>query len=120
MKITKRLLESKGACEEQVELFAQLFPKGVVLTKELCVEHAQRFDWDWAAEHLLEARAWEQYNKTRAPAWEQYIKIDVTAWEQYMKIEAPAWEQYKNITDPAYEQYKKQCAIAFYEASKGN
>ena len=53
--ITTKLLKSKGACADQIRLFAKLFPAGAPLTVETAVSVADKFDWDWAAEKLLSA-----------------------------------------------------------------
>ena len=44
-KITARLLQSKGACDTQVQLFRETFPRGVVPTVELAEQHASAFHW---------------------------------------------------------------------------
>ena len=66
MKITKTMLKRKGACPKQLDKFIELFPKGTEVTEALCVEHAQTFDWSWAAGHLLSAPAWAEYDKACA------------------------------------------------------
>ena len=74
-KITARKLKLLGACQEQVDNFKELFPSGTVVTVELCVLHAQTFNWNWAAQHLLSAPAWAEYDRVEASAFAQlYIK----------------------------------------------
>ena len=107
MKITKALLESKGACNTQVKLFAKLFPRGVTLTKAICMKHAQEFQWNWAAENLLS-------NTARA----EYVKVTDKARKEYWKIEGLARAEYVKVEGPARAKYIKQCAIAFWKASK--
>ena len=53
MKITKHLLQSKGACASQVALFAETFPHGTEITEAVCLAVADKFDWNWAAQNLL-------------------------------------------------------------------
>ena len=72
MKITDRLLKSKGACADQVAKFAELFPNGVEPTEALCLTHAQVFDWSWAASNLLPAPAGKAYDEAVAPAKKAY------------------------------------------------
>lgn len=118
MRITKRLLQSKGACVEQVELFAKLFPKGVMVTKALCVKHAQDFSWSWAATNLFTEQQRVEYFKIESSAMKKYEKIADLAWAQYKKIEDSAWADYEKIKDLVLSEYKTKCALAFYEASK--
>ena len=101
MKITIRLLKSKGACSEQLEKFKELFPKGVVLTEALCIKHANEFDWDWSAENLLTPTARKLYDETRAPAWTLYVETD-----------APGWTLYNETCAPARKLYDETCATA--------
>ena len=68
MKITKALLISKHACRGQVDLFAELFPEGVVITESICLAHATEFDWDWAAKKLLRPPARKACDEAMAPA----------------------------------------------------
>ncbi len=63
MNITADMLRSKRACAEQVALFEELFGLEVVLTEALCVEHAGKFDWGWAAHYLLKPDARRAYNE---------------------------------------------------------
>lgn len=69
MKITADLLRSKGACNEQVALFAKLYPKGARVTVAACIKVADKFNWHWAANNLLSAPARAQYNKALATAF---------------------------------------------------
>lgn len=68
-KITKRMLQLKGACASQVALFAELFPKGCEVTVEACLSVADKFDWHWAAHNLLSAPALADYERVQASAW---------------------------------------------------
>lgn len=65
-KITARLLESYGACAKQVQLFREIFPRGIVPTLELAEHYASTFAWGWAVEHLLPAPARAEYERVTA------------------------------------------------------
>jgi len=106
------MLTEKKACANQVRRFKKLFPKGVKVTKAVCLKHAQDFGWDWAAWNLLSAPAWEAYLKARAPALEAYLKATAQAWETYKNAEV-----YEKATAPAWEAYKKATAQAFADAA---
>ena len=91
MKITARLLKTKGACKGQVAKFTELFPKGVEVTEALCVIHAQDFDWNWAARNLLPLELQKVYDETEAAAWKVYYEARAAAWKVYEETEAAAF-----------------------------
>ena len=110
MKITVDMLRKVAACTSQVQLFEQLFPEGVTPTVALCVEHASKFDWDFAGKFLL-APALAQYKAATAPAWAQYEAAEDQAWAKYKAAKAQAWEKYKAAKAQAWaEQWITQCA----------
>ena len=118
-RITVDMLRGVAACASQIQLFEQLFPEGVTPTVALCVEHASKFDWDFAGKFLL-APALAQYEAATAPAWAQYEAAKAQAWAQYKAAKAPAWAQYKAATAPAWAQYEAATAQAWaqYKAAK--
>ena len=69
MIVTAAILRRKGACSESVALFVTTFglEAKVEITEALCVEHAQKFNWDWAAKNLLSAPLDVAYKTKRAP-----------------------------------------------------
>ena len=93
MKITKALLISKHACRGQVDLFAELFPEGVVITESICLAHATEFDWDWAARKLLRPPAREACDEAMAPVRKARDEAYALAREAY----ALAWKPYKDV-----------------------
>jgi hypothetical protein len=52
--ITKAYLNQQDACLTQQAVFERHFPQGIAVTEELAVQHADKFDWIWAIENLLE------------------------------------------------------------------
>ena len=97
-KITLDQLKEHNACVEQLHLFKELFGKEVEVTVGKCVEYYDKFDWAWAALHLLSDELYEKY-----------FKIKRLAREEYLKIQQPAWEEYKKKTAQAFgECYLKQ------------
>jgi len=122
-KITLRQLKLAGACNSQVELFRATFGNSVEVTLATCLEHAQKFDWTWAARHILSPAAWAEYEKVcdaawaekvRASAWAEYNKARDAAWAEYDKICAAAGAEYDKICAAAGAEYDKICASAFY------
>ena len=79
-KITLRILKAKGACESQCERFAALFPEGVEVTEALCIKHADEFNWDWAAQHLLRASASAEYEHVEASALAEYERAKASVF----------------------------------------
>ena len=75
MKITYDQLEALDACEDQRDLFQSLFGEEVEVTRALVMEHAAKFDWDWAAEKLLPRKKSAEYNRVTAQAGEEYNRI---------------------------------------------
>lgn len=59
--ITLAQLEKLGACEQQRELFKELFGKSVTVTEEVAALHAYSFDWPWAANYMLPFSARMEY-----------------------------------------------------------
>ena len=111
MKITVDMLRKVAACTSQIQLFEQLFPEGVTPTVAVCVEHASKFDWDFASRKFLLAPALAQYKAATAPAWAQYEAATAPAWAQYEAAKAQAWAQYKAAKAQAWaEQWITQCA----------
>jgi hypothetical protein len=92
MKISATLLERKGACNVQVELFRRLFgARSVTVTKALCLKHAQEFQWDWAAGHLLAAPALKAYGEATSPARKAYDEATAQACKAYDEAIATAF-----------------------------
>ena len=81
-KITVDMLRKVAACTSQIQLFEQLFPEGVTPTVALCVEHASKFDWDFASRKFLLAPALVQYEAAKGQAWVQYEAAKAQAWAE--------------------------------------
>ena len=112
-KITLRILKAKGACKSQCKLFATLFPKGVEVTEALCIKHADDFNWDWGARHLLRASALAEYERATAPASAEYQRAKASAWDEYKRVDAPAWAEYEHVKASALAEYKRAKASVF-------
>ena|SRR3990167_3278772 len=108
-RITARLLESKGACADQVAKFRALWPRGVVPTEALALEHSGTFDFQWAAINLLSASAWAEYKRVCASAWAEYERVRGPARAEYERVCALAFVA-------AWAEYERVCALAFVAA----
>ena len=113
MFVNRELLEAKCACEDQLNLFNELFPKGVELTRELILEHARKFDWDWYAKNLLSDQGFKTYWLATKPSQEAYIIATKPAREAYYPDIGPAREAYKLATKQAREALNIARATAF-------
>ncbi len=69
--ITLAQLKAVGSCD-QIDEFERLFGTEVEVTEDLCVEHADIFDWDLAAENFLSKAALDAYNDAAEIALDVY------------------------------------------------
>jgi hypothetical protein len=136
--ITSALLRERGACKIQIDLFMSLDGDRLELTEAVCVEHAQKFDWDWASKNLLaegalaeylrvEQAEWAEYLRIQRPAWAEYQHIEQLAqakyvcvpqpvWAEYLRTQRPALAEYKRVQQAACAKYRRVCASAFFHA----
>ena len=120
MKITKALLISKHACRGQVDLFAELFPEGVVITESICLAHATEFDWDWAARKLLRPPARKACVEAMAPARKACDEAYALAWKAWDEAcDELAWKVCAEARAFARKAWDEACALAFARAAEG-
>ncbi len=86
MKIHLQTLIDKRACASQTDLFRAMFGDSVNVTQKLCVSVADKFDFGWAAEHLLTRQQRADYDRITAPARADYKRIITAAWADYERI----------------------------------
>ena len=91
MLVTTAKLRDLGACRDQVDLFVALFGESVEVTKALCIEHAQKFNWNWAAKNLLPKTARAEYDHATASAWDEYDHAKASARAEYERTKASAF-----------------------------
>ena len=120
MNITLSLLESKGACEDQVRLFRTHFGEGPApLDDATAIRMASVFDSDWAARNLLSVEGVEAYEEAEAPLRKTYKEAEAPLWNTYEDAEAPLWKTYLEATAPllkAYEDARAPLLKAYEEA----
>ena len=112
MKITLAQLKKLGACEDQVALFRNNFGEEVEATEALCVKHAQKFNWNWAANNLLSAPARRAYDEAMASAQQAYEEATAPAQRAYEEATAPARRAYDEATASAQQAYEEAMASA--------
>ena len=114
--ITLRQIDAKGACQDQRDKFKEIFGSQVEVTLDLCIKHAQDFDFNWAANHLLSSTARAEYARVRAPAWAEYERVTASAEAEYERVTAPARAEYARVRAPARAEYERVKASAFFHA----
>ena len=117
MKITIRQLKKLKACQSQLDLFISSGLDGVEITVELCIKHAQDFDWNWAATRLLSRPAWAEYNRVTAPARAEYNRVAASARAEYNRVKNLALAEYQRVTALALADLKTAQAKAFFAAT---
>ena len=100
--LTSKILKRAGACKEQVALFIELGGDEKTITAELCIEHADKFDWNWAANNLLKASASAEYERALAPALAKYERVTASAWAEYNRATASALAEYERVRASAF------------------
>jgi hypothetical protein len=110
MKITKHLLQIKGACASQVALFAETFPHGTEITEAVCLAVADKFDWDWAAQNLLSPESYAEYQRVRAQAYAECERVRAQAYAEYQRVCAQAYAEYQRVRAQADAECERVCA----------
>ena len=127
--LTLQTLIDEHACLSQAELFSNTFGDSVEVTPELCLSVADKFDWDWAARHLLSSvaradyvRATEacadDYDRVTAPAWADYVRATASAQADYNRATAPAWADYGRVMASAPASYTARTWADYNRARK--
>ena len=81
MIITVEMLEAKGACADQVELFICYFGRSAEVTLENCLAAAELvLDIERVAREFLSDEALARYKKETISEWERYNKEIATAF----------------------------------------
>lgn len=122
-KITYALLTARGACSEQLALFARTFPithpNGVEVTRELCAEHAEKFEWSWAASELLtEAASAEFDDATRAARMER-SRVIRAGNDAYDRLVAPIYLAFNALVVPARQAQRAAQETAYEKRQRG-
>ena len=117
--ITYEMLKAKDACESQVSLFKELFPKGASLSVETAVSVADKFDWGWAARNLLSGSGYKAYQEAKKPLYKAYLEAVEPLDKAYLEAIEPLDKAYKEAVATLYKAYqeaKKPLYKAYKEA----
>jgi hypothetical protein len=104
-----------GACSYQVKRFRKTFGESVRVTEKLCLSASDKFDWTWAASHLLSAPALAEYKRAMAPARAECERVMAPARAEYERVMALTWAEYERVRAPAYAEYERVMALAWAE-----
>ncbi len=108
MLLTSAMLEQVGACQKQLTLFRERFPKGCIPTAELCRQFPD-FDYAWAAGKLLQQRAafdaamrehWTAYQAARDQQWTVYEAAIAPHQAEYRASGFTRWAEYEAAVRP--------------------
>src|SRR3990167_9478022 len=113
MKITIEMLCEKSACGPAITTFADLPPDGIDITEAACLAEFDKWDWDWAAQHLLNAPARAKYARVNVQARTECNLVKEQAWAEYQQITAKSWAERKQVNAKALTKYKRRRALAF-------
>ena len=111
MFITKGLLEKHGACKSQVDKFVELFPDGVVPTRDLCSAHAQTFSFAWAR-LLLSPPARKAFDEAVGPARKAFDEVLASAGKVYDEAIASARKAFDKVLASEGKVYDETVAAA--------
>src|SRR3990167_3989263 len=96
--LTLQQLQDHRACRDQIQLFRELFGESAIVTVKACVAVADKFNWEWAAGHLLKASAYAEYDRVANPAYAEYNQVVALAQAEYKPVITLAQAEYKQVT----------------------
>ena len=115
--ITKRMLQAKGACANQLAVFEGEWPDGVVPSLEACARAAAlRLDLNWFVKNMLSPSAEAAYDAAVAPAEAAYSAAVAPACAVYVAACDSAWAAYNAACDSARAAYSAAMAPALWAA----
>jgi len=88
MYLTVKMLKKHKACQEQVDMFEATFPDGVQVTEDVCLAVADKFEFTWAAGHLLPPEARAEYKAEHTPILADYFARQSPSGEEYRQQRA--------------------------------
>lgn len=128
--ITKQMLIDAYAYTSQVRLFEETFGDSVIVTAARAKKVAHLFDWRCAAEKLLDAPAYDAYDRALAPVRAEYDRATAPALAECARATSPthigapidrralraAMDEYYAATATALEESNRAGAPAFAKA----
>jgi hypothetical protein len=87
------------------------FEEEVEISEGFALAHAQEFDWDWGARHLLSPSSQKKYHEGEAPLLKEYQEGEAPLWEKHR-------EDYTPLT-PLPKEYKEGSALLWKKYTEG-
>lgn len=118
--ITYKLLKSKKACKEQLDLVKKHFGlKPIPLTRKVVNNFSELFDVEWIADRLLTDPDFKEYVANRYIALTKYTRTIKNAWaERTRNTSDKTSYNYKTATEIALSDFKKTIATEFVRLYK--
>jgi hypothetical protein len=101
MFLTRKILQAKGACREQLDMFVRDFPDGTEVTAAVCRANPG-YDYAWVARKLLPPEKRAAYRAARAPHLAAYQAAEAPLWAAYQAAEALHWAAYEAAVAEAF------------------
>jgi len=116
MKITKRMLQAKGACPNQVAVFAKEWPRGATVTLKNCERAAKLgLNVHWVSKNLLPKKLDDAYLVQRKALYDAYETQRKALCDAYDAQRKPLDDAYEAQRKPLYDAYEAQ-RKSFYDA----
>jgi len=122
--ITRALLEKKGACQEEMDVFREMYPDGVIPTPDECEKAQFRLSLYWAAEHLLTKKQMAKYRTRLKRAARDYHNATADFYAQRELAYAPLSDALHAVKMPAITERNRKLdelgseAIPFDETNR--
>jgi len=121
VKITREWLEDRGACADQVELFARLYPDGVVLSRAALIEAAANgLRVSWLGARVLRGEQRAEYERQAAQLWAEYLCHKGRLWAECNRKEAPLRAEYERQVVHLEVEYERRVAPLLADALAAN
>ena len=131
MKITKCMLQAKGACPNQIAVFAKEWPRGATVTLKNCERAAKLgLNVHWVSKNLLPKNLdyaylaqrkslCDAYDAQRKSLYDAYVAQRKSLDDAYDAQRKPLDDAYVTQRQSLYDAYVAQCWQVFYKITKG-
>jgi hypothetical protein len=97
-RITVAFLRKHEACDDQVDLFARVFPKGADISRDNILRaQAHYLNIHWLACTILEGPALVKYERVMESALAEYHRAMASAYAEYERVKASADAEYRRV-----------------------
>lgn len=107
-RITLALLQAKGACQAEMDVFQELYPDGVIPTPDECEKAQFRLSLFWAAENLLNKKQRAKYRTRLNRAARDYHNATADFYAQRELAYAPLSDALHAVKMPAITERNRK------------